>query len=98
MLTGRMRIRAPGILAPSDTDTPSSGWTVRMIWFACTPTDPELWNARCGTGFNVTAISVTFLESRLPVRRTNGTPAHRQFETCRRSAAYVSVLESAATP
>ncbi len=42
MLTGRIRIREPGILAPSETDTPSSGWTVRMIWLAWTPTDPEL--------------------------------------------------------
>ena len=33
MLTGRIRIEAPGIFAPIETETPSSGWTVRMIWF-----------------------------------------------------------------
>ena len=69
MFTGRIRIVGPGIFAPSDTDTPSSGCTVRMIWLACTPTEPELWNARCGTGLSVTAISVTLRASRLPVRR-----------------------------
>ena len=69
MITGRMRIRDPGIFAPSDTDTPSSGWTVRMISFGCTPTEPEVWSARCGTGLSVTAISVTLRDNRLPVRR-----------------------------
>ena len=69
MLTGRIRSREPGIFAPSDTDTPSSGWTVSTIWLACTPTEPVLWNARCGTGLSVTAISVTLRANRLPVRR-----------------------------
>ena len=69
MFTGRMRIWLPGIFAPSDSDTPSFGWTVRISWLGCTPTDPSALNARCGTGFSVTAISVTLRASRLPVRR-----------------------------
>ena len=69
MFTGRMRMRLPGILAPSEIDTPSLGCMVRMIWFGWTPTEPPCWNARCGTGFSVTAISVTLRASRLPVRR-----------------------------
>ena len=36
--------------------------------------------------------------SRLPVRMKNGTPAQRQFSISSRSAAYVSVVESGATP
>ena len=40
MYTGRIRIRVPGIFAPIETDTPSSGCTVRMIWFCWTPTEP----------------------------------------------------------
>ena len=59
----------PGIFAPSESDTPSFGCIVRMSWFGCTPTEPSAWNARCGTGLSVTAISVTLRASRLPVRR-----------------------------
>ena len=33
MFTGRMRIRAPGIFAPSDSDTPSFGCIVSTSWF-----------------------------------------------------------------
>ena len=69
MFTGRMRMRAPGIFAPSDSDTPSSGWTVRMSSLGCTPSEPPSWKARCGTGLSVTAISVSFRARRLPVRR-----------------------------
>ena len=36
--------------------------------------------------------------SRLPVRMKNGTPDQRQFSMSSRSAAYVSVVESGATP
>ena len=35
---------------------------------------------------------------RLPVRRKNGTPAHRQLSISHRRAMNVSVSESAATP
>jgi hypothetical protein len=87
MLTGRMRIREPGIFAPSDSATPSLGCTVRISWFGCTPTDPSDVNARCGTGLSCTAISVTLRASRLPVRSTIGTPAQRQLCTSSRSAA-----------
>ena len=40
MFTGRIRIREPGIFAPSDSDTPSFGCTVRTSWFGWTPTEP----------------------------------------------------------
>jgi hypothetical protein len=69
MFTGRMRMRVPGIFAPSEIETPSFGCIARMIWFGWTPTDPCASKARCGTGFSVTAISVTLRASRLPVRR-----------------------------
>ena len=87
MFTGRMRMREPGIFAPSDSDTPSLGCMVRISWLGCTPTEPFDWNARCGTGLSWTAISVTLRASRLPVRSTIGTPAQRQLWTSRRSAA-----------
>ena len=32
MFTGRMRIRVPGIFAPSEIDTPSLGCIVRTSW------------------------------------------------------------------
>ena len=41
MFTGRMRMREPGIFAPSDSDTPSFGWTVRISRLGCTPTEPS---------------------------------------------------------
>ena len=69
MFTGRIRIRVPGIFAPRDSETPSLGCIVITIWLGCTPTEPACSNARWGTGFRVTAISVIFLASRLPVRR-----------------------------
>ena len=45
MFTGRMRIRVPGIFAPSESDTPSLGCTVRTSWFGRTPTGPSLLEA-----------------------------------------------------
>ena len=39
MFTGRMRIRLPGIFAPSEIDAPSFGCMVRMIWLGWTPTE-----------------------------------------------------------
>ena len=69
MFTGLMRMREPGILAPSESDTPSLGCIVSTSWLGLTPTDPCDWNARCGTGLSWTAISVTLRVSRLPVRR-----------------------------
>ena len=87
MFTGRMRMREPGIFAPSDSDTPSFGCTARISRFGCTPTEPSEANARCGTGLSWTAISVVLRDSRLPVRRKNGTPSQRQLWTSSRSAA-----------
>src|ERR671933_1533261 len=94
MFTGRMRMLEPGILAPSDSDTPSLGCMGRISWLGCTPTEPCDWKARCGTGLSCTAISVTLRARRLPVRRTIGTPAQRQLCTSSLRAAYVSVWES----
>ena len=69
MFTGRMRIREPGIFAPSEIDTPSLGCMVMISWLGWTPTEPCCSNARCGTGLSVTAISVILRARRLPVRR-----------------------------
>ena len=98
MFTVRIAIRVPGIFAPIDSDTPSLGCTVRTSTLGRTPVDISDWNATCGTGLSVTAISVTLRARRLPVRRYIGTPAQRQLWTSRRSAAYVSVVESSGTP
>ncbi len=87
MFTGRMRMRLPGIFVPSERETPSLGCTARTSVFGCTPTEPLDWKARCGTGLSVMAISVTLRARRLPVRRTNGTPAQRQLAISSRSAA-----------
>ena len=62
-------MRVPGILAPSDRDTPSLGWIVKMSWLGCTPSEPATSKARWGTGLRMTAISVTLRARRLPVRR-----------------------------
>ena len=69
MFTGRMRIRVPGIFAPSESDTPSLGCIVRTSWLGLTPSEPSCVNARWGTGLSVIAISVTLRARRLPVRR-----------------------------
>ena len=69
MFTGRIRMRVPGIFAASDIDTPSFGWIVSTSWFGRTPTEPSWLKPRCGTGFSITAISVTLRARRLPVRR-----------------------------
>ena len=69
MFTGRMRMRLPGIFAPSEIEAPSLGCMVRIIWLGCTPTEPSAWKAMWGTGLSVTAISVTLRARRLPVRR-----------------------------
>ena len=98
MFTGRIRIRVPGTFAPSESETPSLGCTVMTSWFGRTSWVPSCWKPRCGTGLRATAISVTLRARRLPVRRYIGTPAQRQLSTSRRSAAYVSVVESAGTP
>ena len=47
---------------------------------------------------NTSRSSVCVTGSRFPVRMKNGTPAQRQFSMSSRSAAYVSVVESSATP
>ena len=69
MFTGRMIMRVPGIFAPSRSETPSLGCSVSTSWLGCTPSEPAWLKARCGTGFSVTAISVTLRARRLPVRR-----------------------------
>ena len=51
-----------------------------------------------GGCLNTSRSSVCVTGSRLPVRMKNGTPDQRQFSISSRSAAYVSVVESGATP
>ena len=55
-------------------------------------------NPRFGGFLNTSRTSVWVTGSRLPVRMKNGTPDQRQFSMFNRSAAKVSVVESAATP
>ena len=69
MFTGRIFIRVPGILATSESETPSLGCTVRISWLGLTPSEPLPLNARWGTGLSVIAISVILRARRLPVRR-----------------------------
>ena len=51
-----------------------------------------------GGRLNTSRSSVWVTGSRLPVRMKNGTPDQRQLSISSRSAAYVSVVESGATP
>ena len=50
MFTGRIRIRVPGIFAPSASDTPSLGCSVRISWLGRTPTEPSCWKAEVRDG------------------------------------------------
>ncbi len=70
MITGRIRIRVPGIFAPSESETPSLGCSVSTSTLGCTPGAPSSWaNAMCGACLKVIVISVTLRARRLPVRR-----------------------------
>jgi hypothetical protein len=51
-----------------------------------------------GTLLNLSVISLTLSLRPLPVRRKNGTPAHRQLSRSSSIAEKVSVVESFATP
>ena len=51
-----------------------------------------------GGSRNTSRTSVCVTGRHLPVRMKNGTSDQRQLSMCRRSAAYVSVFESGATP
>src|SRR5437660_941281 len=53
-------MRAPGIFAISDIETPSFGWTARIRWFGWTPSEPSCCSARCGTGRSVMTLSGAF--------------------------------------
>ena len=59
---------------------------------------PAGQNPSCGGRLKTSRSSVWVTGSRLPVRMKNGTPAQRQFSMSSRSAAYVSVVDPAATP
>ncbi len=55
-------------------------------------------NTLNGTLWNLSVISLTLSARPLPVRRKNGTPAHRQLSMSSSIAEKVSVVESGATP
>jgi hypothetical protein len=77
--------------------TPVEGSSLTTSWFGS-----GMWlarqNARRGGCLKTSRSSVCVAGRRLPVRTKNGTPAQRQLSMSSRSAAYVSVWESGATP
>jgi hypothetical protein len=77
--------------------TPVDGSSFTTSWFGSDrcPGGP---NPSRGGRLNTSRSSVCVTGSRLPVRMKNGTPAQRQFSMSSRRAAYVSVVEPAATP
>ena len=98
MLTSRTSIWLPGTFDPNRRVMPSSGWTRITNAFLPSSSVIVVSNGRCGARLNSSAISVTLRPNRLPVRRKNGTPAHRRVSISRAMAAYVSVLESFEKP
>jgi hypothetical protein len=81
--------------APTTTRIPVDGSSLTTIWFGLRQreAEPEL-----GRMLEHDPTSVCVIGRRLPVRMKKGTPDQRQFSISSRSAAYVSVVESAATP
>ncbi len=74
---------------------PVEGSSLTTIWFGSEDAIPKPSRGGC---LNTTRTSVWVTGRRFPVRMKNGTPDQRQFSISSRSAAYVSVAESAATP
>jgi hypothetical protein len=58
----------------------------------------SIGNMRSGGWWNPSVITCRLAARRLPGRKKNGTPAHRQLSISARTAAMVSVAEPAATP
>ena len=83
--------------ASTITRMPVVGSSLTTIWFGSGMRSPCLKPSRGGS-LNTSRSSVCVAGSLLPVRMKNGTPAQRQLSISSRSAAYVSVVESGATP
>ena len=89
---------APGVsarCASATTLIPIVGSSLITTWFGSASAKPK---PSLGGRLKTRRTSVCVVGSRLPVRMKNGTPDQRQFSISSRSAAYVSVVESAATP
>ena len=78
--------------------TPVDGSSLTTSWFGSGRLPTQLEARASGGCLKTSRSSVCVAGRRLPVRMKNGTPAQRQFSISSRSAAYVSVVESAATP
>ena len=68
MLTVRIERVGVGALAPKRSEMPSSGWIRSTSEFASRCSAASAEKGRCGGRRNCTAISLTRLASRLPVR------------------------------
>ena len=79
------------VVTPVDGSSLTTSWFGSGAWIAA-------GKPSFGGCLKTSRSSVCVTGSRLPVRMKNGTPAQRQFSISRRSAAYVSVVESGATP
>ena len=75
---------------------PVVGSSLTTSWFGCS--ESYIAKPSFGGCLKTSRSSVCVTGRRLPVRMKNGTPAQRQFSISSRSAAYVSVVESSATP
>ena len=77
---------------------PVRGSIRNTIWLGSGARWPISMKWTFGGCLNTSRSSVWRTGSCLPVRMKNGTPAQRQLSISTRSAAYVSVCESGATP
>ena len=75
-------------------EIPSFGWTRMASTFGATGPVGGRLNSTCGTERKCTEIVVRRSGRRLPVRKKNGTPDHRQLSTNALKATNVSVVES----
>ncbi len=82
----------PGDLFISCSSTSSSGCRSMISRFGDRSSLPAPPKMECGTFLNWIMICVRRSGRRLPVRRKNGTPAHRQLSMSARSATKVSVV------
>ena len=94
IVTSRSWFSCPGVLLENFRLTPSSGWMRKASTLRSRPPG----NRPSGGFLKTTAISVTFLGSRLPVRIKNGTPCQRQFSISSLIATKVGVLLPPCTP
>ena len=98
MFTVRISVVGPGILELKLIVMPSWGWMRKVRTFGGVAAGSFSAKSSSGGRLKCREISVVLRESRLPVRRRNGTPAQRHESRYTRRAAKVSVQEPAATP